>query len=82
MVMMYGKAWNILDKTFYYDRENVIKKILFIKIVIFMLRCSGLAVISSVHKIMQLLRLLNKVFQFMHGKEKQMKSTSGVLSRH
>lgn len=79
--MMCGKAWDILDKTFYYGRENMIYKILFIKIVIFMFRCSGLAVIYSVHKIMQLLRLLNEVLQFMHGKEKQMKSTSGVLSR-
>lgn len=81
MVMMCGKAWDILDKTFYYDSENIINRILFIKIVLFMFRCSGLAVIYSVHKIMPLLQLLNEVFQFMHGKEKQMKSTSGVLSR-
>jgi hypothetical protein len=47
-----------------------------------MCRCSGLAVIYLVLKTMQLLQLLNKVFLFMLGKEKQMKSTSGALNKH
>lgn len=58
------------------------KQMLFVINAIFMCRCNGLAVIYSVHKIMQQLQWLSKVFLFMHGKEKQMKSISGALSRH
>lgn len=62
-------------------RHIIYKKMLFVINTIFMCRCNGLAVIYSVHKTMQQLQSLSEVFLFMHGKEKQMKSISGALSR-
>jgi hypothetical protein len=69
------------------DRKNTGKAMkyqfkLFASNAIFVCRYSGLAVIYSVLKTMQLLQLLNEVFLFMHGKEKQMKSISGALNKH
>jgi hypothetical protein len=63
-------------------KHIIYRQMLFVINVIFVCRCSGLAVIYSVHKTMQLLQLLSEVFLFMHGKEKQMKSISGASSRH
>ena len=62
-------------------KHIIYRQMLFVINAIFMCRCSGLAVIFSVHKTMQQLQLLSGVLLFMHGKEKQMKSISGALSR-
>jgi len=63
-------------------RDIIYKQMLFVINAIFMCRYNGLAVIYSVHKTMQQLQSLSEVFLFMHGKEKQMKSIYGALSRH